>query len=551
MKKIFSFFIIFFCLISRVGADTVYYLPYSDFSSWSTTYIEEDENTIVETERRYKWYRDIPILGDYYIEGDNDPNYPLIDYSDYIDTPYSEWSLTKPNNLSNRLINERTIYEYQDMKEVRYIHLSDFQGSYGSLRISEIEVYAGNSKVSYNYYCNGCSPDFNVYIANGKTIENMSNINNGGYLRIDLNNYYPLDSLEIKLYLFDVTTNPKRVNIKVTREEDFYSRSYAETTYLSWFAYNYLSEIVPFTFSYSNMSITNPEWYEKKQTYNYISATPTRLVNNIKEYQYKDRLYRYYKLIRDYTEEYSKEAISDYLNKDDSMYQDYYRYRKRDKVVFKDELVITDYNTSLSDFIISTTTNDIKIESDLNIKQNGIYDVKYIFPFETITKKVEVNILDNVTSDRYEEFNKEIMKLKEENQELLKVLEQKEQVIKELEENNKKYMNEIKLFLQEYQKKIELMDNIIEIQDNKLNEINNKYGLLKRDYLNIQNNTIREITKKYELLEQDYLDIKKTNYIKSNSIKSSIINNNIIIVGLFIFLIFNLIFWTINQKRSN
>ena len=165
------------------------------------------------------------------------------------------------------------------------------------------------------------------------------------------------------------------------------------------------------------------------------------------------------------------------------MYQDYYRYRKRDKVVFKDELVITDYNTSLSDFIISTTTNDIKIESDLNIKQNGIYDVKYIFPFETITKKVEVNILDNVTSDRYEEFNKEIMKLKEENQELLKVLEQKEQVIKELEENNKKYMNEIKLFLQEYQKKIELMDNIIEIQDNKLNEINNKYELLKRDYL--------------------------------------------------------------------
>ena len=40
-------------------------------------------------------------------------------------------------------------------EKVRYIHLSDFQGSYGSLRI-EIEVYAGNSKVSYNY-CNGCS----------------------------------------------------------------------------------------------------------------------------------------------------------------------------------------------------------------------------------------------------------------------------------------------------------------------------------------------------------------------------------------------------------
>ena len=79
-------------------------------------------------------------------------------------------------------------------------------------------------------------------------------------------------------------------------------------------------------------------------------------------------------------------------------------------------------------------------------------------------------------------------------------------------------MNEIKLFLQEYQK-IELMDNIIEIQDNKLNEINNKYELLKRDYLNIQNNTIREITKKYELLEQDYLDIKRLiilNLIQSN-----------------------------------
>ena len=114
------------------------------------------------------------------------------------------------------------------MKEVRYIHLSNLQGSYGSLRISEIEVYVDNNKISYSYYCEGCNSDFKDHINNGKTIENMSYINNNGYLRIDLNNYYSIDRINLKLYLFDVGTTTKKYDIKITREKNLNSTSYLE-----------------------------------------------------------------------------------------------------------------------------------------------------------------------------------------------------------------------------------------------------------------------------------------------------------------------------------
>ncbi|NLL44144.1 MAG: hypothetical protein GX247_00550 [Mollicutes bacterium] len=515
MKKYYLFLFLFFFLISNVKAET-YYSPYTDFSEWTTTYVKEDDITIVEGERRYKWYKEGKILGDYYIEGENNPNFPLIDYEDFIVTSFSEWSKTKPEEKLNRLINERTLYEYQDMKEVRYIHLSNLQGSYGSLRISEIEVYVDNNKISYSYYCEGCNSDFKDHINNGKTIENMSYINNNGYLRIDLNNYYSIDRINLKLYLFDVGTTTKKYDIKITREKNLNSTSYLEKKVSLNFSCEKLSEIIPFTYNYLNMNITNLEWYEKKESLDYIESTPTRKVNPIKEYQYQDKLYRYYKLEKEYSNDYYKEEPVNYPKKDENMYQDYYRYKKRDKVVIQDELLITDYDITLWDFIISSTTNNIQIESNLDINKNGVYKVKYILPFETIIKNVEVNIPDNNLDNQLDKLNQEIKNLKEDNLNLLETIKIKDQKIKELENNNqvnKQTNKKNKTSLQEYQ-----------------------------DKTNNQNNKLEEILNKNQLLENDNM--------KLSTKKSSFIDNDMVLTSLFIFLICYLIILIIKKKKS-
>lgn len=169
-----------------------------------------------------------------------------------------------------------------------------------------------------------------------------------------------------------------------------------------------------------------------------------------------------------------------------------------------------------------------------------------------------------------DELNNEIALLKEKNLELMKILELKEHQIKGLEENDRldnQYIKEIKAMLKEYQDEVQLLSDLVDVQNNELKEINSEYDLLNKDYFDIknkeitkrdeliktQNSRLKEITNKYELLKEDYLNIKnifeKSNYKKT--IKSSIIDNNIIIVSLFIFLIFNLVFWVINKKRSN
>jgi hypothetical protein len=532
LKKIVFFFLFFFLCASHVIADNeIYYSKYFPSTAWSESEIFESDTKLVETERRHMWYQEENILGDYYIEGANDNEYPLIDYNDYIETDYSDWNLTRPEDKPNRIINDRYFFEYQDMKEIRYIHISDIQGSYGALRISEIEIFAGNNKVNYNFYCQGCNSNFSNYINNGITIENMSNINNGGYLRIDLNNYYPLDSVKIKLYLFDVGTETKKYTIKMTR--DMYSSSpvYTSLNISKNFSYNYLNEIVPFTYSAFDMNVISPEWYDKKITFNHVDSNITRFVLEKQEFQYKDFLYRYYKTEKIYCENYYKEQPVECNIKDENQFKDYYRYQQRDKVVIQSDLIIKDKNINLEDFIIDCTT-DFEIHSDIDINNNGIYEIKFILPFDTIIKQVTVDIPENNIIDYTKEISSlveeikikdnKIMKLKEENKDL-KV------IVKELDiskiNNNLKKINDLMLMYD--------------------NEIKSLYNQLQEQRATIE--SLNEVS-----FENDFLP--EVNNQKEMSIKkmSTFITDYPFITSLFsilIFVFFGLI--KINKKRSN
>ena len=553
MKLCTLILMLFIFNVNVLATDDVYYSPYSEFSAWSNDYIEGDDTHIVEYERRYQWYKETNELGGYYIEGTNDSIYPLIDYNDFYSTPFSEWQETKPNNELNRIINSRYVYEYQDMKEVRYIHLNNLQGSYGSLRISEIEVYAGSNKIPYNFYCEGCNSNFTNYINNGTSIENMSYVNNGGYLRLDLNNYYPLDSITIKLYLFDVGTDTKRYSIKITRDCPFNSASYAEVTMLSFFTYSHLSEITPVIYNITKMNITNPEWDNKKRSLSPVGSTPTRKVTDIIEYQYQDFMYRYYDIKKEHAGVYSTEAIGSYNIIDNNQYEDYYRYQSRDKIVFKDNLVITNKDTKLEDFILDSTTDNINIESNIDINKNGTYQVKYILPFQTVIKEVTIDISDNIVNN----LNIEIKKLTDVNNELTKQLLTKDdeinKYIKEKNDlintinNNISYIEKESINTYKLTDKLEKMDKILRGYENRLQMstdiINHQQSLIK-----ILNSPAPKGDLNATLLKIGDQNIEDAGFEK---IVKIIRDNPLIYCGAGTLLLIILLLWLVYKKRSN
>ena len=74
-------------------------------------------------------------------------------------------------NLNFNIIKnfKENTYKYQEMKEIRYIYFYDLT----NFDINNIEIYIADRKLEYTY-------------------ELLS------YYKIDLNNYYPLSSLNIK-----------------------------------------------------------------------------------------------------------------------------------------------------------------------------------------------------------------------------------------------------------------------------------------------------------------------------------------------------------------
>ncbi|MDD3392729.1 MAG: hypothetical protein PHE54_04245 [Bacilli bacterium] len=550
MKKILLLLLLLsisICSVKSVKADN-YYSDYGSFSEYQETLIEESDTVDVETERRFKWYKEEKELGDYALLGDNDPMYPYADVSDYIQTSFTSFNVTYPKEHFDRNIETRTIYKYQDMKEIRYLKFSNVSGSYGSFRISELMITAGLNTLNYAVSCSSCSEDFDYYINNGSTYESMAYVNNGGTFVIDLLDYYPLDSLNITLYMYDEGYSDKRYNLEVYRT--LTSNVYAEVLNIHYFTYNGLDEIVPFNINVDKLKITNPEWYPVQETTNYVEASKTKKVTSETQYRYQDKLYRYYRLNKVYNDVYSSSGIDDFNLCDVNDYLDFYRYRSRDKVTITDNLIIVNDNTKLEDFITYSSVDEINIISDINYEVNGTYNVSYELPFITINKNVMVNIEQN-TIDYYQEIingleaELTLFKIDNENlndsynllqdeleslvityqneltiyqENLLAVQKQLEDTVKNNSSNQElitKYLKEIdnlETIVNEKKTIINQMQNdMIEITNdlnNKINEIGNLENTINQNKSNYNTNinALQEEINKYKAINASYIE---------------------------------------------
>ena len=483
MKKIIVFTFLFFCLTFSVKADKIYYSEYGDYSEYSSTEIISNDTTDVRLKSLYKWYHVEKNLGDYYHEFSNPIIYPYIDYEDYINTSYSNWSQDIPEVISNRVIEEKIGYLYEEIKPVRYIHLRDLSGSYGFFRISELEIFIDGVKLNYSYECHLCIATFDSYIRNGIYYENMSSIANGGHLTIDMGNYYPVSSINVRMYYFDVGNDPKNISISYAHDKE-YDRVYLKGVYTYNFKYKDFNEIIANNYSYNlgSFHIINPDWEVTKTSWEPLESSPIRKVNQASFYRYSDKKFRYYNQQYDYNEEYSETGDDYYNNKGEEL--KLYSYRTRDKVATKEELIITDDNDKLSDYILSSTSI-YEVVGDIDYSKNGTYEIIYRFPFIDILTEVKVDIFSNKL-DEYENKIEELENIIKDKNALIETLLQK---IEELSNNELNYIEELTIL----QKELLLEKEKFRELQNNLNDLKDKYDA------NLINNV--ELKKEIEYLK--------------------------------------------------
>ena len=391
MKKLIILIALFYG-INVYALPTTYYTNFGEFTEFQEEAMESDDLTNVEVERRYIYYNEYKNYGGYYPEDKNDLIYPFIDKEDFILSSYSPWEMTITEGVKNRIFEEKTIYEYADMKEVRYLHLYNVSGSYGAFRLSELDVHVNGIEIPYTSICNNCNIYFNDFINNGKIDENMSVIYNGGSVSIDLGNYYKIEQIDFDLYLYDVGYDPKIYGIAFSRDNSL-DKIYSRAVLYTYFTYNDFNDIVPFKYSINDMAMSNPEYYDWIESTTLIKPSKTRLSRSYNMYRYQDVLYHYYNLNKVYSNNYLVNPTEEYpfITND---YKDYYRKQSRNKVVIDEPLVINSKETDVNSFILESST-DVLVESNVDYNINGEYTISYIIDDLKIEKKILVDIAEN------------------------------------------------------------------------------------------------------------------------------------------------------------
>lgn len=394
MKKIMFFFILWIVMVNPIRAlENTYYSEYGEYGEFTTNEAISDNLSDVVVERRYLYYKENKILGNYYMNGANPETYPFKDESDVITETSGEWSKIIPEVLDGRLIETKTVYEYSDMKEIRYIHFYNLSGSYGAFRISELLVFNGLSKLYYDISsCHQCSVYFN-FINNNIINENMSVVYNGGSFTIDLGNYYNINQLNLKLYIYDVGTDPETYTVAFSRDG---TNHYAYAEFVTNIKDNDYNNVQATTFDHGYLAYANPEYYDWVTSADQEAYTFTHRVRIHDEYMYTDTLYRYYDIKREYSEEYMSMPNETYPMIDLKEYQDYYKVRTRDQLTINDAIVIDD-NHNLESYIISSS--QAVVVNDIDYSTNGNYIAEFKVGSLVVNLPVVVNLTANVVTE--------------------------------------------------------------------------------------------------------------------------------------------------------
>lgn len=543
MKKILWLIFLSFLIVTNVDAK-VYYSDYSDFSQFQEEEVFPSDTVDVIKEKMYLWYKNVNKLGDYKLYNNVDSF-----SNDCYMTEFTDWSNQKIDNAGYNY-EERNAYYYTMAKGIRYIHLYNLQGSYGSFRIPELDIQYKDKSIKYTYTCNGCLEGFDDYINNGIYEENESYIANGGSLIIDLGKEYPFHLIDVIFYIFDLGNSDKTYTIGYSTDKEnllYYKQ------YVLQFSDEYWSNAVK---RFHNIDEIDDSIWKYNETY--VGLRNNDFVINkesIKQYRYQEKWCKVYETFKEYSE-YSKEPIEDYIYRVDDSLKYFYSYRVRDKLEL-DIKEITSKDFNLNDFIV-TSTDEVLINDDINWDKNGIYNVSFKLNNINVTEEVVLNVESNTISD----LNKKIKYLEEQ---LNKLKIEKEKSL-QLQENLNKEIISLKEQLYncslEKEKEIQNQNNLNDFYTSKTNELeediknlNESIGSIIKEKENLNNSNVlkindleKNITKlnndNKKLMEENNLCLFKLSNIKTPS------NSNLVFYLKFVFLFLILLLLALLIKKK-
>lgn len=462
MKRIVLVLLILLGLNIKVEASDyeVYYSEYSSFSEYSEEKIDSSELMDVEEERRYRFYKE-KTEGEYikYELGEN--KYPYVDYTNYIVTEFSEWQETEPSHDEYRTIETKSLYKVKKLKPIQTLMFAEFSFGRDKIKLEEIEIYVKGEKIQYSSICGDCYED--------------DRYNQNAFIMIDFNEPYYLEDINIKIisseqdYINDFTVYAVEPG-EIKQPRNIYA------------SYNYQnSKKDSISISIEDFTIVNPK-YEEEIIYDTLpDISNLDYLEPSYIYRYQDKYYYFYNVDKEYVDGYHVD-YSGYI-KDETDYRDFYRYRTREKIVVHNKMYITRYDHKVEDFIDSTV--DYRLETNVNYLENGVYTVRYITDFQTITKEVTVDIEDN-------------------------------DLRKELEDINRKY-NELMDNYNLSQKQLEKLNNNINIKNQEISRLKD-IKILNEQQLSSDTIKYEQLLNDYNLLKDEYKNTKvedNSNYITS------------------------------------
>lgn len=392
MKKIIKIFYLFFLVFvgARIKAKT-YGIEYRP--------IETLDLKVAEV-KKYKFYKENKISA-YFIENENPDIFQKRD--NYYYTDYSEWFKTKPKVKKNRDIRERTVYNYAKLKKIKhfYVEVDDPDAS-----ILEFAIYFGGFSASNTSFCADCSEFYYMHTADGE-YDYPVRLNK---LSLSYNEYYSPNEFELK-----VMFNKENIKYKII----IYDTDLNDVMYEGLFT----SDLELHSYTIDDFNLKNA--FEDETT-KYVQDENMYLLSSYKEYSYRDKLYLYEYIVKEYYPTY-EETLNGYI-KDDNDFIIEKKYSYLETAIIKDKIVINNENYDLSDYI--KTSLPFETSSNIDISKNGTYKIKYIFANKTIEKDVKVN-----TDKEYIESLKAGIDKK--NSEIKDVIQNKNEIIERLESSIK------------------------------------------------------------------------------------------------------------------
>lgn len=499
MKKLLWLMLLLPIFMNSVWASEVYYSEYGNFSEYQEQAISSSDIINVGTQVMYKWYKNVKLPGAYKLYNSKD-NF----LDNCYETDFSSWTTTKPTITEATILEEKTIYKYQMIEPVRYIHLYNLKGSYDAFRIPELQIFVDNKEIVYTYTCEGCWENFDTYIHNGIYVENNSYIDNGGSLIIDLGADYPINKVKVLFYIFDMGESDKQYTLGYSKDKEniFISKSYTHQ-----FSSVYMKDAQKFEYQITDLGISSDLWLTKQTSEQYLDNEYVYSRSSYQQYRYKEKMCQIYTLEKEYYPQYSAVQVQDYTLKESEKI--FYRYQTRDKLELNIH-DITEKNYDLNNFVISST-DAYTIDNNINWDKNGQYQLKFTLNDLVVNKNVNVSILSNSLEEKDEE-------IKELESQLQNTKEDYEKIIATLEKTNEEYLNSLN----------DLNNDIIEL-NKKISELeaNNSNIELIEDLKQQLNNHIDNYNQKIQGLEklnQSYLEnlniLSNTIYSLEEQIKS-------------------------------